>query len=104
MPNVFSSLPADLEREVTEDILRAATVRIERIVSRGHHSSAGDWYDQTEHEWVMVLKGAGTIRFADGSEVTLRPGDHVNIPAHTRHQVAWTAPDEVTIWLALFYT
>ncbi|MFP8878842.1 MAG: phosphoribosylaminoimidazole carboxylase, partial [Myxococcota bacterium] len=33
----------------------------------------------------------------------LGPGDHLNIPAHTRHRVAWTDPDQATIWLAIFY-
>ena len=33
----------------------------------------------------------------------LKPGDFVNIPAHRRHRVEWTTPNEPTIWLAIFY-
>ena len=33
----------------------------------------------------------------------LRPGDHVAIPAHKRHRVEWTAPDETTLWLAVHF-
>jgi len=33
----------------------------------------------------------------------LRPGDWVAIPAHARHRVAWTDPDQPTVWLALHH-
>ena len=33
----------------------------------------------------------------------MKPGDFVNIPAHNKHRVEWTAPDEPTIWLAVHY-
>ncbi len=33
----------------------------------------------------------------------MKPGDFVNIPAHKKHRVEWTTPDELTIWLAVFY-
>ena len=102
--NLFAALPRDLEKEVGEDILRAEHVRIERIVSKGHSSPEEGWYDQAEHEWVMVLEGAGTLLYADGREVTLRRGDFVDIPAHTKHRVAWTDPDVPTVWLAVFYS
>jgi len=59
MNNLFSSLPESLDDEVFEPILEADHVRIERIVSKGHSSPAEGWYDQEEHEWVVVLEGAG---------------------------------------------
>jgi hypothetical protein len=31
-------------------------VRIERIISHGHASPADFWYDQPQHEWVIVLR------------------------------------------------
>jgi len=101
--NLLSALPADLGAEVFEEVLRAESVRIERIVSRGHTSPESGWYDQDEHEWVLVLEGAAVLAFDDGSEVRLGPGDHVNLPAHRRHRVAWTAPEKATVWLAVFY-
>jgi cupin 2 domain-containing protein len=33
----------------------------------------------------------------------MRPGDYVHIPAHQRHRVEWTEPDQKTVWLALHY-
>lgn len=100
--NLYAELPADLPNEVFSTLLDSANVRIERIVSQGHASPDGFWYDQNEHEWVMVLKGAARLRFED-EVVELTPGDFVNIPAHCRHRVEWTTPLEPTIWLAVFY-
>jgi cupin 2 domain-containing protein len=51
---------------------------------------------------VTVVRGAARLRFEDGV-VEMRPGDHVTIPAHRRHRVEWTTPDEPTVWLAVFY-
>jgi cupin 2 domain-containing protein len=33
----------------------------------------------------------------------MKVGDWINIPAHQRHRVEWTSPDEPTVWLAVFY-
>lgn len=103
MKNLFASLPQDLEREVFEDIVRSESVRIERIVSKGHTSPDTGWYDQDESEWVVVLQGAARLAFDSGREVSLNVGDFINIPAHTRHRVSWTDPSQPTIWLAVFY-
>ncbi|MDU9048668.1 MAG: cupin domain-containing protein [Candidatus Electrothrix sp. Rat3] len=111
MNNIFSSLPSDPKHEVFDELLRAGqagnarTLRIERIVSKGHTSPETGWYDQEENEWVLVLEGAGTILFAeDIQRVTLRKGDYLHIPAHTKHKVVWTEPKELTVWLAVHYS
>lgn len=102
--NLFGNIPAELPEEVFEDIVNTPSVRIERIISKGHTTPTGEWYDQDEHEWVVVLKGEARIMFEDGCrEVHLKEGDHLNILAHQRHQVSWTRPDKETIWLAVFY-
>jgi cupin 2 domain-containing protein len=100
--NLFAGLPRRLPDELFTTLLDAASVRIERIVSHGHASPEGFWYDQDQHEWVMVLKGAARLRFEDGI-VEMKPGDFLNIPAHQKHRVEWTTPDEPTIWLAVHY-
>ena len=102
--NLFADLPSHLPDELVTTLLNATNVRIERIVSHGHASPEGFWYDQDQHEWVMVLKGAARLRFEnDEQPVEMKPGDFVNIPAHKKHRVEWTTPDEPTIWLAVFY-
>ena len=105
MRNLFRDLPAAPLPEELVEILAAGTgVRVERIVSTGQASPAGFWYDQDEHEWVMVASGRAGIAFDDGAEpVALAAGDHLLIPAHRRHRVAWTAPDMPTVWLAVFF-
>jgi len=100
--NLFTDLPENIPDELLTTLLKAANIRIERIVSHGHVSPDGFWYDQDEHEWVIVLKGEARLRFEDRI-VEMKPGDFVNIPAHRKHRVEWTTPDEPTIWLAVFY-
>ena len=100
--NLFTDLPANLPDEILTTLLKAANIRIERIVSHGHVSPEGFWYDQDEHEWVIVLKGAARIQFEDNT-LEMKPGDCVNIPGHKKHRVEWTTPEEATIWLAVFY-
>jgi cupin 2 domain-containing protein len=91
-----------LPDELFQTILTAANVRIERIVSQGHASPEGFWYDQHQHEWVVVLRGTVRLRFEDGI-IDMKPGDFINIPAHKRHWVEWTTQGEPTIWLAVHY-
>ena len=79
-------------------------MRIERIVSHGHSSPDGFWYDQEQGEWAVVLKGKARLQFEGETEVTeLNPGDFINIPPNQRHRVEWTTLDEPTIWLAVHY-
>jgi len=103
MKNLFTEIPATLPNELIEVLLEAANVRIERIVSHGHASPDGFWYDQDQHEWVVVLKGAARLWVEGEEPVEMQPGDFVNIPAQKRHRVEWTTPDEPTIWLAVHY-
>jgi cupin 2 domain-containing protein len=102
MPNLLSSIPGCLRKELTETIVEAKHVRIERIVSDGDASPPDFWYDQPQNEFVLLVQGAARLQF-EGEMVELRPGDWINIPAHRKHRVEWTAPDEKTVWLAVFY-
>lgn len=100
--NLFADLPPHLPQELVQTLLTAAQVRISRIVSHGQASPEGFWYDQDQHEWVVVLKGSARLRFEDGT-VEMKPGDFIDIPAHKRHRVEWTTPEEPTTWLAVHY-
>jgi cupin 2 domain-containing protein len=102
MTNLLDDVPPSLPDELVTTLLEDANVRIERIVSHGHASAENFWYDQGHHEWVVLLKGAARLRF-DDETVEMNPGDFVNIPAHRRHRVEWTSPDQPTIWLAVHY-
>jgi len=102
--NLLDAIPADLPEELFTPLLKASSVRIERIVSHGHDSPPEFWYDQEEDELVMVLEGSAAVQFEGNAEpVELRRGSYLNIPAYTKHRVAWTAPNEKTVWLAIHY-
>ncbi len=100
--NLFANVPENKVEESLETILTMPNVRIERIISHGHASPDGFWYDQDQNEFVVLLKGAARLRFEDG-EIDVQPGSFINIPAHERHRVEWTTPSEPTIWLRVFY-
>ncbi len=102
--NLLENIPNRLPDELFTAILTTAAFRVERIVSLGHASPEGFWYDQDQDEWVLVVEGAARIRFDGETEaVELKAGDYILIPAHRRHRVEWTAPDHRTVWLAIHY-
>ena len=99
--NLLRNLPTDLPEELVETLAESESVRIERIVSTGHASPDGFWYDQPGREFVLVVQGRARLEFDDGEALDLVPGGWTDIPPHRRHRVAWTAPDEPTVWLAI---
>ena len=100
--NFLADLPRNLPEERLETLLQSGEVKLERIISTGHSTAPGDWYDQPLAEWVMVVNGRAGLRFEDEpAPRNLEPGDHLLIPPHTRHRVEWTSADEPTVWLAL---
>jgi cupin 2 domain-containing protein len=102
--NVFANVPHQLSDERIEELLSAPNVRIERIVSIGHATSADKWYDQDRPEWVLLLAGSAGLIFEGETEpLRLEPGSYLHIPAHARHRIAWTDPSVPTIWLAIHY-
>lgn len=102
--NLLTDIPADLPEELVQSLLDAPGLRIERIVSRGHASPEGFWYDQECHEWVLLLTGAARLTFDGEEPIDLGPGSFLSIPAHRRHRVDWTDPDQPTIWLAVHHS
>ena len=101
--NIYNLIPDDLRNEVFEILAQNASVKIERIISKGHTSPETGWYDQDNAEWVIVLTGPARIAFENDAIVELKRGDYVNIPAHKKHKVISTSSDPETIWLAVHY-
>jgi len=100
--NIYSKIPVQQDKEIFETILKNKKLKIERIVSQGQITKKGKWLKSKRHEWVMVLKGAGKLRFQQGNRlVSLKAGDYLLIPANTSHRVEWTSLREKTIWLAV---
>ena len=105
----FPALQTDglppLAHEQIEVLLQQDGVRIERIVSDEHASPPGFWYDQAEHEWVMVLQGGARLTVernaGETEQIELAEGDALLLPAHGRHRIEST--HSKTVWLALFW-
>ncbi len=102
--NILKNIPGNIPEELIETIAENENVRIERIISNGHASPPGFWYDQDQNEYVLLLKGSAALLFEGETDVlVMKPGDYIDIPAHMRHRVEWTATDKKTIWLTVFY-
>ncbi len=102
--SLFDVSSGSFTDEQFTELLAAPGLRIERIVSTGQASPPGFWYDQEWPEWVLVVSGEAALQFEDQPEpVQLKSGDHLLIPAHRRHRVAWTSAAMNTVWLAVHF-
>jgi len=100
--DLFAELPKSFDDERVETLVERPGLKIERIVSLGHVSPPGFWYDQPWHECVILLAGAARLRFEEGA-LELKPGALFEIAAHRKHRVEWTDPTQPTVWLAVHY-
>ena len=104
MTNLFDDVPRELPAERIDVLLETPTLRLERIVSTGHATPPGEWYDEDRDEWVVVLRGRARLRIeGEAADRALGVGDHLLLRAHVRHRVEWTDPTTPTVWLALYY-
>ena len=101
---MLEGIPIELPEELFDTICSTDSVKIERIVSRGHASPEGFWYDQEKNEFVLVVRGSAGLKLENVDEiVVLKAGDYLNIGAHVKHRVEWTDSTCETIWLAVYY-
>ena len=104
--SLFDTIPATLPEELFLTLAESASgaVRIERIVSEGHTTPPGEWYEQGWDEWVLLVSGGATLLFeSNAALVTLLPGEYVLIPAGCRHRVERTDSAQKTVWLAVHF-
>ncbi len=99
--DLFGDLPAPGSDEHFEALLQRPGLRLERIVSHGHVTPPGQWYDQEQDEWVVVVRGAARLRIEGEEPREMVAGDWIFLPAHCRHRVEHTDPSQPTVWLAL---
>ena len=101
--NLFADLPARLPDELVTTLLEATNVRIERIVSHGHASPEGFWYDQDQHEWVVVLAGAARLKFEDGT-MEMAAGDvRGGVIERCGHWIGEERPEFIAAQLSEFF-
>ncbi len=104
LTNILEHVPAGRLDEEFIELLSAPGLRIERIVSTGQCTPAGEWLEQRRGEWVLLIQGHASLRLETIPEARhLRPGDHLHIPAGLRHRVEATQAEPPTIWLAVHY-
>lgn len=102
--NLFGAIPSALQDELIQVLAESGNVRIERIVSDGHTTEPGEWYDQAWDEWVLLASGSAVVLFENNSvPAVLNPGDHLLIPAHCRHRVEQTDSGGKTVWVAVHF-
>ena len=96
-------LPArPIADEIFEGLVERPGLHIERIVSTGQSTPEGEWYDQAQDEFVLLVVGAARLRIeGEPEDRVLEEGDWVFLPAHCRHRVTWTREDPPTVWLAV---
>ena len=102
--NLFNNIPNKIPDEIVECILKNQILTIERIISKGHNTPAGQYYDQDNNEWIIILQGQARLSFEEPhEEISMEVGDYLLIPEHKRHRVEWTKPDIETLWLAIHF-
>jgi cupin 2 domain-containing protein len=102
--NLFPALPGVSEHpgvETIHTLIQTSSLRLEQIVSRGQASEPGFWYDQSEDEWVLLLRGTATLDFSEDGMLELKAGGSLTIPAHQKHRVEKVSQDAV--WVALHH-
>jgi len=101
---LIEDIPVELPEEIFDTICLSDNVKIERIVSRGHASPEGFWYDQERSEFILIVQGSAGLKLENERDiVVLKTGDYLNIGAHVKHRVEWTDSTCETIWLAVHY-
>ncbi len=101
--NLWRGPMAAVGQEQLQTLLEAPGLRLERIHSCAAASPAGEWLDQAEGEWVLLLQGHADLRFTDpDASVSLGPGDMLWIPPRRRHRLERTDPGAGCLWLTLF--
>lgn len=96
LANLFADAAPPERGERFDVVLRHRNLVVERIVSSDVITPTP--YEQAQDEWVVLLQGEADLEVS-GTRHTLRPGDHVFLPAGTPHTVLRTAAG--TVWLAV---
>jgi len=99
----ISHLQMPLKEELIEKLGESKGGWVERIVSEGHTTPEGQWYDQITDEWVLVMQGEAILDLGSNGIIELHEGDYYFIPAGMRHRVGYTSSEPKCIWLAIHF-
>lgn len=95
--NLYTLKEPETDSERFTPLFENSVCRIEAI--RSHLTKPGEWYDQEEDEWVILIEGEAVLE-VEGAEHTLHKGDCFHLPKHTRHRVLSTS--ENALWIGVF--
>jgi len=56
--NLFEGISEQVPKEIFDTLLEAGNFRVERIISKGQSTLQGQWLEQKQDEWVVLLHGA----------------------------------------------
>jgi cupin 2 domain-containing protein len=103
MQNIFKTQSTPQDSELFDILHQNKQVRIERILSKGHITESGKWYNQDTDEWVILLQGEAEIEYENNDKIRLFAGDYVFIPANKKHRVIYTSSEPMCIWIAVHW-
>lgn len=100
--NIFDPAESNLlENETFKSLVSGEHLKIEAIYTNKPYTIPGKWYDQEKDEWIVLLQGEASLELSHGSIVHLETGDHLLIPAHSKHRIIKTSSNPGCIWLAV---
>jgi cupin 2 domain-containing protein len=92
-----------LTQERFESLCKSDGGWVERIISLGHTSPEGEWYNQITDEWVLLLQGEAILEFENHTQTHLCKGDYLFLPSGLKHRVSYTSEDPPCIWIAIHF-
>lgn len=101
--NIFDACKIESKEEIFETLFKNENVTIERIISEGHITPDGQWYDQETDEWVLLLEGNAKLEFEDNNILELHKGDYLHLASHQKHRVVYTSSEPKCLWLAFHF-
>ena len=76
--------------------------RLELIVSCAFKNEDEFWFDQKEHEWLLLIRGEANLSIETlENRIDLKVGDHLYLSPHKLHRINRTDGFPGTIWLTL---
>ncbi|OQX57952.1 MAG: hypothetical protein B5M52_06325 [Helicobacteraceae bacterium 4484_230] len=97
--NIFENLPhIEQNSEYFHTLFQKENIEIVKILSNDLQN--GEWYNQSEDEWVVLLEGEAQLEFTESAR-ELKKGDYLFIPAYTKHRVSRTSSN--ALWLAVHF-
>jgi len=99
--NIFNHAPSGNSHEVFTTLFESQQFKIESITGLRSYDRPGEWYDQLQDEWVILLQGNAMIEIRDEEIIELEAGDYIFLPAHKVHRVNQTSKTPHCIWLAI---